>query len=214
MPRKPKPDASIKEIMIVEDPAAIKLLFTPKYAEIIRLVEAEELSVSDVARKLDVNPGSAHYHMKELEKHGLVRLVREEIAGGVVRKYYRKSARGFVLGTSTPASTAAAAEMGIDDAFKEKLIRSMSFFGYDIPPGKMEEAKKILMTADARCKAIIADVQDAGLEKAEADRNVVSNAYQIAMLLRLMNDEQFIEATKKFTGSFSRVKKGKTGEKK
>ena len=72
MPRKPKLDTSIKEIMIVEDPAAIKLLFTPKYAEIIKLVDAEELSVSDVARKLGVNPGSAHYHMKELEKHGLV----------------------------------------------------------------------------------------------------------------------------------------------
>ena len=102
MPRKPKLDTSIKEILIVEDPAAIKLLFTPKYAEIIKLVDAEELSVSDVARKLGVKPGSAHYHMKELEKHGLVQLVKEEIAGGVVKKYYRKSARHFTINASNP----------------------------------------------------------------------------------------------------------------
>ena len=62
----------------------------------------------------------------------------------------------------------------------------------------MEEAKKILMMADARSKAIIAELQHAGLEKVEDDRNVVSNAYQIAMLLRLMDDEQFLEAEKKF----------------
>src|SRR5512133_2795301 len=110
MPRKPKPDTSIKEIMIVEDPAAIKLLFTPKYAEIIKLVETEELSVSDVARKLDVNTGSAHYHMKELEKHGLVKMVREEVTGGVVRKYYRKSARHFTINATSPESAPAAAE--------------------------------------------------------------------------------------------------------
>ncbi len=214
MPRKPKLDTSIKEILIVEDPAAIRLLFTPKYAEIIDLVDAKELSVSDVARMLGVNPGSAHYHMKELEKHGLVKLVREEIAGGVVRKYYRKSAHGFVLGTSTPASTAAAAEMGIDEAFKEKLIRSLSYFGYDVPADKMEEAKRDLMTADIRFKAILAELQNSGLEKVESDRNVVSNAYQIAMLLRFVNDEQLLEAMKKFTGSFSRRNEGKAGEKK
>ena len=34
MPRKQKPDKTIQEYMVVEDPAAIKLLFTPKYANI------------------------------------------------------------------------------------------------------------------------------------------------------------------------------------
>lgn len=214
MPRKPKLDTSIKEIMIVEDPAAIKLLFTPKYAEIIRLVGEEELSVSDVARKLGVNPGSAHYHMKALEKHGLVRLVREEVTGGVVRKYYRKAAHNLTINASNPRSAPALAEAGIDEAFKEKLIRSMSFFGYDMPPENMREAKKYLMIADARSKAIITELQHAGLEKVEEDRNVVANAYQIAMLMRLMNDRQFLEAERKFTGMFSRSAGSRSGEKK
>lgn len=214
MPRKPKLDTSIKEIMIVEDPAAIKLLFTPKYAEIIRLVGEEELSVSDVARKLGVNPGSAHYHMKALEKHGLVRLVREEVTGGVVRKYYRKAAHNLTINASNPRSAPALAEAGIDEAFKEKLIRSMSFFGYDMPPENMREAKKYLMIADARSKAIITELQHAGLEKVEEDRNVVANAYQIAMLMRLMNDRQFLEAERKFTGMFSRSAGSRAGEKK
>jgi DNA-binding transcriptional ArsR family regulator len=209
MPRKPKPDTSIKEITIVEDPAAIKLLFTPKYAEIIRLVDAEELSVSDVARKLGVNPGSAHYHMKELEKHGLVKLVREEIAGGVVRKYYRKSARHFTINASNPESAPALAEAGIGEEFMERLLKSMSFFGYDVPAEKMEAAKRDLKTTDERVKAILAEVQQAGLEKVESDRMLVANAYQLALVLRMMEDEQFLEAVRRFTGSFSRRKEAK-----
>jgi len=214
MPRKPKLDTSIKEIMIVEDPAAIKLLFTPKYAEIIKLVETEELSVSDVARKLDVNPGSAHYHMKELEKHGLVKLVREEISGGVVRKYYRKSAVNFTINASNPKSAPAAAEAGFGEEFMERLIKSMSYFGDDVPTSKMEVAKRDLMTADARAKAILAEVQQAGLEKVESDRMLVANAYQIAVLLKLMGDEQFLQAVRTFTTSFSRRKGSKAGDKK
>lgn len=214
MPRKPKLDTSIKEIMIVEDPAAIKLLFTPKYAEIIRLVAAEELSVSDIARKLDVNPGSVHYHLKELEKHGLVKLVREEIAGGVVRKYYRAAARNISINASNPRSAPAAAEAGFGEEFMERLIKAMSYFGYDVPEDRMEEAKQNLMTTDARAKAILAEVQQAGLEKVENDRILVANAYQIAVLLKLMGDEQFLEAVRNFNASFSRRNGSKAGDKK
>jgi DNA-binding transcriptional ArsR family regulator len=204
MPRKQKLDTTIKEIMIVEDPAAIKLLFTPKYAEIIRMVGTEELSVSDVARKLDANSGSVYYHMKELEKHGLVKLTREEIAGGVVKKYYHTSAMNFSINASNPASAPAVAEMGFNEEFKEKLIKSMSYFGYDVLPEKMEEAKLGMMDIDARAKAILAEVQQSGLEKVESDRLVVANAYQMALTLRMMEDEQFSETVKRFTDLFLR----------
>lgn len=204
MPRKQKLDTTIKAIMIVEDPAAIKLLFTPKYAEIIRLVDAEELSVSDVARKLDVNSGSAYYHMKELEKHGLVKLVREEISGGVVKKYYRKSAMNFSINASNPASAPAVAEMGFNEEFKEKLIKSMSYFGYDVLPEKIEDAKLGMMAVDVRAKAILAEVLQSDLEKVESDRLVVSNAYQLALTLRMMEDEEFFETVERFTAMFVR----------
>jgi len=204
MPRKPKLDTTIKEIMILEDPHAIKLLFTPKYAKIIGMISEEELSVSDVARKLGANSGSVYYHMKELEKYSLVKLVREEIVGGVVKKYYRKAAMNFTFNVSDPASAAVAAEMGIDEAFMEKLIRSLSYFGYDVQPKNMDEAKSALMAMDARSKAILAEIQRSGLEKVETDRLLVANAYQVATTIRMFGDEQFIEAVNNFTGIFQK----------
>ncbi len=208
MPRKRKLDTTIKEIMIVEDPYAIKLLFTPKYAEILSMIGAEELSVSDIARRLGANSGSIYYHMKELEKHGLARLVREEIVGGVIKKYYRKAAMNFTFNASNPANAVVAAEMGVGGEFMERLIRSLSYFGYDIAPEKMEEAKHAMMAMDARSKEILAEIQQAGLEKTETDRLLVSNAYQVASTLRLMGDEQFIGAVKKFTIIFQKKPQG------
>jgi hypothetical protein len=130
----------------------------------------------------------------------------------VVKKYYRKSARNFTINASNPNSAPAVAEAGFNEEFKEKLIKSMSFFGYDVPQNKIEIAKKDLMTVDARVKAILAEVQQAGLEKVESDRMIVANAYQIALLLRIMEDEEFLESVKRFTGSFSRRKGSKAGD--
>ena len=213
MPRKQRPDSAIQEIMIVEDPHAIKLLCSPKYAEIIRIISEEEFSVSDVARKLGANSGSVYYHMKELEKHGLVRLVREEIAGGVVKKYYRKAAMNFTFNISDPSSAAAAAAAGINEEFWEKLIKSLSYMGYNVLPGKMAEAKRDLMAMDGRSKAILAELQQSGLEQVEKDRLVVANAYQVAIMLRLVEDEQFLEAARKFSGGFLREQAGKQDSK-
>jgi DNA-binding transcriptional regulator GbsR (MarR family) len=204
MPRKPKPDTTIKEIMIVEDPHAIRLLFTPKYANIVAMISEKELSVSDVARELGANSGSIYYHMKELEKYGLVKLVREEIAGGVVKKYYRKAAMNFTFNVSDPANAAVAAEVGMGDAFMEKLVKSLSHFGYDVLPGKTEDAKRALMAMDARSKEILAEIQRSEFEKIEIDRLLVANTYQVATTLRLAEDEQFAGAVKNFTDLFRR----------
>ncbi len=44
----------------------------------------------------------------------------------------------------------------------------MSFFGYDVPAEKMEEAKKDLMTTDARSKAILAEIQQPAWRRSRA----------------------------------------------
>lgn len=86
-----------KDIFIVEKPSDIQLIFSEKHNMILRLVMESELTISDIARKLGLNPGLVHYYLKELEKHGLVKQVREEIKGGLIKKYYRSIAKHIVL---------------------------------------------------------------------------------------------------------------------
>ena len=191
MPRKQKLDTNIQEYMVVDDPAAIRLMHTPGYAEILKLVASQELSISDIARALEVNPGSVHYHLKELEKHGLVKKVREEIMGGVVRKFYRQVANNIIINTTRPGNETAANAAGFGDDYKEKMLGYLSYFGYDIPKEKMGEAMQILVEGDRRSKSALTDIQKAGLEHIEKNQQLISDTYMLAMLLRLHEDAEF-----------------------
>jgi DNA-binding transcriptional ArsR family regulator len=204
MPRKQKLDTTIQEFMVVEDPAAIKLLFTPKYTNILKLIQDQELSLSDIARALDINPGSAHYHLKELEKHGLVKKVREEIKGGVVKKFYRKAARNMSIDVSRPGNEAVASATGFGEDYKEKMLRSLGVFGYDISPKKMEAAKALLTKCDIRTKAIMKEIQRAGIEQVEDNKQLVADTYQFAMLVRLAEDKEYDSYMKELIGLFEK----------
>jgi DNA-binding transcriptional ArsR family regulator len=204
MPRKQKLDKIVQEFMVVEDPAAIKLLFTPKYTNILKLIQNEELSLSDIARALDINPGSAHYHLKELEKHGLVKQVREEIKGGVVKKFYRKAARNMTIDVSRPGNEAVASETGFGEDYKEKMLNGLGYFVYRLSPGKIEEAKAMLTKCDMRSKAILKEVQQVGLEKVESNRQLVADTYQFALLVRLVEDKDFNSCMKELIELFEK----------
>ena len=206
MPRKPKQDNTIKEYLVVEDPAAIKLLFVPKFADLLKLIGTGEMSVSDIAHAMDINPGSAYYRLKMLEKHGLAKLVREEIQGGVVKKYYRKAAANITINAGSPENKAAAAEAGMDESYTERLILSMRYFGYEMPEGQMDRAKERLVACDGRMKAILKEVQGAGLEKFENDRTLVANAYQLALVFRLVDDKELSSSLRTLIGSFKKTK--------
>jgi AcrR family transcriptional regulator len=206
MPRKQKQDKTIKEYLVIDDPAAIKLLFVPKFADILKLIGPAEMSVSDIAHALGINPGSAYYRLKTLEKHGLAKLVRDEIRGGVVVKYYRKAAVNITIDTGNIEDRAIASETGLDESYKERLLHCMSYFGYDVPEGSMGEAKNQLTVCDGRMKAVLREIQQAGLEKHESDRNLIANAYQLALVLRLADDEELYTSLKRLVGTFNKTK--------
>jgi DNA-binding transcriptional ArsR family regulator len=184
-----KPDDTIKEMMVVEDPAAIKLLFSSRYGDILDLIDRRELSVSEIAKALKINPGSAQYHLKELEKHGLVKLVREEMKGNIVKKYYRATAKTFYIDNSKYK------EMSADEAspmevYLDKILASIKHFGYSIPPKKSRVIKQLLMDYDKRKKSLIKNVQETGFENIEKDRQLVQETYHIALLLKEIEDPE------------------------
>ncbi len=206
MPRKQKQDNIIKEYLVIDDPAAIKLLFVPRFTDILKLIGPAEMSVSDIAHALGINPGSAYYRLKVLEKHGLAKQVRDEIRGGVVVKYYRKAATNITIDAGSPENKAVASEAGLDESYKERLLRSMSYFGYEVPEDRMVQAKDRLMACDGLMKALLKEVQQAGLEKFESDRTIVANAYQLALIIRLVDDDELYSSFKALIETFKKTK--------
>lgn len=61
--------------------------------QIIDLLKEQAMTVTQVAGALDMAPAKVHYHVRELERVGLLRLVETREKGGVLEKYYKPIAR-------------------------------------------------------------------------------------------------------------------------
>jgi DNA-binding transcriptional ArsR family regulator len=64
----------------------------------IQIIEAlieQPMTVTQVGELLGIAPAKIHYHVRELEKVGLLQLVETREKGGILEKYYQPIARDF-----------------------------------------------------------------------------------------------------------------------
>ncbi|MCE4956827.1 winged helix-turn-helix domain-containing protein [Macrococcoides caseolyticum] len=60
----------------------------------ILLIE-KEMTVTDIAKQLDIPKAKIFYHMKELEKHKMIKMTQQIPEGSNILKYYRATHNGF-----------------------------------------------------------------------------------------------------------------------
>ncbi len=77
---------SIEQLRAVADPLRIR---------IYEALSFKPMTATQVGEELDEPAPKAHYHVRELERLGLVRLVETRERGGILEKYYRAVARGL-----------------------------------------------------------------------------------------------------------------------
>jgi DNA-binding transcriptional ArsR family regulator len=200
MPVKEKPADALPEILVVSKPQDIKLIFSEKHNMVLKLVIEKELSISDIARSLNINPGSAHYYLKELEKHGLVRQVREEVKGGVVKKFYRASAKRILMDTPNfNRNHELPPEKFVDD-----LLESIEYMGYHVQPENIEDAKDLLFRYDNRIKELIVDLEKSGLGNVKDNAITIQNAFHLVLSIRSKTDPEMGRIYSEFDKLFLR----------
>lgn len=83
-------------IKVLDDPAQARILFKPLRIEIMKLL-AEARTCTELAEALGATAQKIYYHVKVLEKGGLVERVSERKVRGIVEGVYRASASMFRL---------------------------------------------------------------------------------------------------------------------
>lgn len=179
----------LKDIFIVEKPSDIRLIYSEKHNMILRLVMESELTISDIARKLGLNPGLVHYYLKELEKHGLVKQVREEIKGGNIKKYYRCIAKHIVL-NSPDFNEMKRLEIDPGDDYIEQLIQSIEYMGYHLPHENKEDAKELLSRYDKWTKKLLKDLESPNVDSSKISMLIFNNASQMILNMRARDDPE------------------------
>ncbi len=75
----------------------LKLLADPRRLAILRQLMAGPASLTMLGKSLSEHPAWVRHHLKQLETAGLVELVETRVQSGVVEKFYRACASGYLV---------------------------------------------------------------------------------------------------------------------
>ncbi len=85
--------------MILKTTEEIKAVSDPYRLKILRVLSSYEegATASMVAEEMGEVPSKVYYHIKKLEKVGVIEIVKTEVINGIVAKYYKKTAETFTI---------------------------------------------------------------------------------------------------------------------
>ncbi len=93
------------DVAVIDDPAAAEVSLDPIRANLLAAL-AEPGSATTLAARVGLPRQKVNYHLRALEKHGLVELVEERRKGNVTERVLRATAKSYVI---SPVALAAVA---------------------------------------------------------------------------------------------------------
>lgn len=79
-----------EEIRAISDPYRLRIMGEIRSA-------GDALTVKQIADRMKETPSKVFYHVKKLEKNGILKIVRTKVVNGIVAKFYNFTAKRFTL---------------------------------------------------------------------------------------------------------------------
>lgn len=157
----------LPETFLVRDLEAIKILADERRLQMLTLLR-RPTTVKALAQTLELPPSRLYYHINLLLKHGLIRVVDQHTASGIVEKVYQATARRFLVanplatGDPLPDDTAAAFFGAALDETRREFVRA--FLARDPAEGRPPRhpffSRKLLRLNDAQLSAFHARLDE------------------------------------------------------
>lgn len=87
----------MQDQLVIGNPQAATAFASPRQRKIIQTLMAEEMTLGDLSRSLQLPLNLLHYHVGKAMALGLIAVVREQRRAGRTIKYYRATAGSFFL---------------------------------------------------------------------------------------------------------------------
>ncbi len=132
--------------MIIKDPQVAKLFADPCRRSILHNLRHREMTPYQLAKALGKNVSSIIHHLNALEKAGLVKQSRRAVKGNLIEKYYKATAKIFIISYTLSEGITPGSE---DIArWTKEICRSASMsleaFGYNIPERNRDRISKLI----------------------------------------------------------------------
>lgn len=85
----------MEELLVLNSPEKVKVISDKLRISVLKILIEKQATVKQVADILGQSSAKIHYHVKELEKQGFVRIVEVVEKGGILEKYYRAVAKNY-----------------------------------------------------------------------------------------------------------------------
>lgn len=85
-----------QSISMIDSYEQLKAISDPLRTKMMSYLIDKPYTGHQLAKILDLSRAKILYHLRELEKHGFIELVKKEEKGGNLLKYYQAIARGFI----------------------------------------------------------------------------------------------------------------------
>ena len=93
------------DVALIDDPAAAEVCLDPMRARLLAEL-AEPGSATMLAGRVGLARQKVNYHLRELERHGLIELVEERKKGNVTERVLRATALSYVISPAVLAAVA------------------------------------------------------------------------------------------------------------
>jgi DNA-binding transcriptional ArsR family regulator len=205
-----------QETRILEDPSLAKIFTCPTRGAIIKEIALRPRSTSELARMLDISPPAVLYHLRILEKAGLVRVERvERVRNNFTEKFYVLTSPSFmVFGDGkrkkgpVPRKGAAPAEFrfiakveGVDDYLAGFGLRMKDGTAQQWEDGAMEMMGIISRHAMELGKELFAQL-DKGFSEEQLERiQTVASTLAPMALARALDDPEMLRTLRALKAS-------------
>jgi DNA-binding transcriptional ArsR family regulator len=103
------------DVEVIDDPAAAEITLDPMRARLLAAL-VEPGSASTLAAKAGLSRQKANYHLRALERHGLVELVEERRKGNCTERVLRATAASYVISPTALSAVAPDPDRSPDQA--------------------------------------------------------------------------------------------------
>jgi DNA-binding transcriptional ArsR family regulator len=149
------------DIAVIEDPAAAEVSLDPIRVRLLAAL-AEPGSATTLANKVGLPRQKVNYHLRALERHGLVELIEERRKGNVTERVLRATASSYVISPVAMAAVAPDPDRSADRLSARWLLALAARLVKDV--GSLitgaDKAKKRIATFAAEGEIRFASAQD------------------------------------------------------
>jgi DNA-binding transcriptional ArsR family regulator len=139
---------NVDSSFVIGDLDTLKVISDPLRGQILEALVFEPMTVKQVAEKLGVAPTKLYYHIRVMEKHGLIKVVETRVVSGIIEKQYRATAPRLKVEPSLLTSNSDTGKENINtvllstiETTREDILRSL-------------QARYFELEEDTRCMLI------------------------------------------------------------